>query len=150
MHGKPLGYCGRRLSRSEITRWGKWCFPRQFPKQEVLYNAHRALDYRDSGIVVVECPWAVMRLYQAGISGTVALLGTQLHKRAKDWLCYSKQILLILDGDDAGRKASGRIGRDLSGFVPVRMHLLPDGKEPEDLSDEELKTIVSHYLDGYA
>jgi len=74
--GQPLGYCGRNLNEQIIARYGKWRFPPRLPKANVLFNAHRAAAFREKGIVLVECPWAVMRLNQAGIPGAVALLGT--------------------------------------------------------------------------
>jgi len=60
--GRPLGYCGRHLYPDNIARWGKWRFPKGFPKGKILYNAHRAESARAKGIVVVECPWAAIRL----------------------------------------------------------------------------------------
>ena len=60
--GHPIGYCARRLDPHAISRWGKWRFPTGLPKAQLLYNAHRALAARHRGIVVVECPWAAMRL----------------------------------------------------------------------------------------
>lgn len=144
--GLPLGYCGRYLNHKAIARWGKWRFPKNFPKNHILYNAHRALPTRNQGIVVVECPWAVMRLGQAGVNGTVALLGTTISPVQIAWLCESPFVLLLLDGDQAGRKASWAISNSLRSKTQVFIHHLPNDMEPEDLSDEELVSIVGAYL----
>lgn len=67
--GRPLGYCGRHLYPDNIARWGKWRFPKGFPKGKILYNAHRAESARAKGIVVVECPWAAIEIDPGGNAG---------------------------------------------------------------------------------
>ena len=146
MTGSPLGYCGRRLVPDEILRWGKWRFPRNYPKSQNLFNAHRALPYIDRGIVVVECPWAVMRLTQAGIPNVVSLLGTTASTIQINWLVKSPKVLLMLDGDQAGRKAAPHIAEKINRFTKVSIHELAEDKEPEDLSDDDLVSIVNNYL----
>lgn len=145
IQGRPLGYCARLLLADQIARFGKWRFPKEFPKTRVLYNAHRAEPFRHEGIIVVECPWAAMRLSQAGIPNAVSLLGTQLFQDQIAWLAKAPGILLLLDGDPAGREASSRIANSLQALTTVYTHLLPDNKEPEDLSDQALPAIVQKY-----
>ncbi|MBM4319086.1 MAG: toprim domain-containing protein [Deltaproteobacteria bacterium] len=146
LQGNPLGYCERRLEPTEIQRYGKWKFPRSFPKAGTLYNAHRALSVRQHGLVIVECPWAVMRLAQAGIRAAVALLGTTVSPVQADWLARASAVLLLLDGDHAGRKAAPFIAGALAPTTKVHVHELPDGLEPEDLPDHDLRAIVMGYL----
>lgn len=146
LSGNPLGYCGRNLNHTNILRWGKWRFPKGFPKNNILYNAHRALPYLNQGIVVVECPWAVMRLGQAGINNAVALLGTSISPIQAAWLAKIPDILLMLDGDQAGRKAASTIASILSHRTNVYIHSLPENMEPEDLTDENLASLADEYL----
>jgi DNA primase len=145
IQGRPLGYCARLLRTSQIVRFGKWRFPKHFPKAHILYNAHRAERSRHEGIIVVECPWAAMRLSQAGSPNVVSLLGTQLFEDQLNWLSQAPGILLLLDGDPAGRDASARIAQSLHPHTTVYTHLLPDSKEPEDLTDDSLASIVRKY-----
>lgn len=142
MQGHPMGYCGRRLDVDSISRWGKWRFPSRFPKGQMLYNAHRALPQRHRGIVVVECPWAAMRLTQSGISGVVALLGTTITQVQLAWLAQAPTVLLLLDGDKAGCTAAKNIARALARHTAVHIHQLTTDKEPEDLSDAGLAALV--------
>lgn len=142
LNGYPLGYCGRRLDPNEVSRFGKWLFPRNFPKARVLYNAHRASCFRKRGIVLVECPWAVMRIAQAGFPNAVGLLGTTLSHIQIDWLSNASFILLMLDGDPAGRKAASSITSTLGPSVKVLHHVLPENLEPEDLPDSSLRSIL--------
>jgi DNA primase len=142
LDGNPLGYCGRRLDPDAIARWGKWRFPAGLPKAHILYNAHRARTARAGGIVVVECPWAVMRLVQAGVPGAVALLGTSLNATQAAWLGQAPALLLLLDGDDAGRKATRAIAAALGTLTRVHVHQLRADQEPEDLSDQDLASLA--------
>ena len=146
LSGMPLGYCGRRLDPEAIVRWGKWRFPQNFPKSDILYNAHRALPFRNQGIIVVECPWAVMRLGQAGINNSVALLGSSISPTQIGWLSHAPMVLLLLDGDNAGQKAAPIIARALHTQTRVFIHHLPNGLEPEDLSDEKLISVANKYF----
>jgi len=144
--GHPLGYCGRRLDNEQIRRWGKWRFPRNFPKGRLLYNAHRALLHRAGGLVVCECPWSIMRLHQAGIPGAVALLGTTLTPIQAEFLARAPHVLFLFDGDPPGRNASRNAANLLDGSATVHIHDIADGLDPDDLSDTELQRIVAQHL----
>jgi DNA primase len=149
LSGQPLGYCGRYLDHETIIRWGKWRFPKNFPKKNILYNAHRALCSGKQGIIVVECPWAVMRLAQAGINSAVALLGTTISPAQISWLSKAPKVLLLLDGDQPGRKAASAIANILRHNTNIFIHYLPNDMEPEDLSDKQLISIVSKYFNFF-
>jgi DNA primase len=146
MMGHPLGYCGRRLDTEEISRWGKWRFPARLPKGQLLYNAHRALAVRKRGIVLVECPWAAMRLTQAGIAGVLALLGTTITETQLAWLAQAPAVLLLMDADQAGRNAAKTIAKRLYRKTTALIHELPEDKEPEDLADTDLFSLVGNAL----
>jgi DNA primase len=147
--GQPLGYCGRYLDHKIIIRWGKWRFAKNFPKKNILYNAHRALSSRNQGVIVVECPWAVMRLAQAGVNSAVALLGTTISPTQISWLSKAPKVLLLLDGDQPGEKASSAIANILRHKTSVFIHNLPNHMEPEDLSDNQLTSIVTRYFNSF-
>lgn len=132
LSGKPLGYAGRRLDPDEVARYGKWKLPPGLPRREILLGAHRAPP--DGPVVVTECPWGVMRLAQLAVPA-VALLGTALSEFQHRWLLRRRRVALIMDGDAAGRAASQRIAALLPRAVPVD---LPDGCDPDDLSDDDL------------
>lgn len=135
--GGPLGYAGRRLSRGEATRYGKWKFPPGFPKADVLFNHHRVPAVADSPMVVVECPWGVMRLWQLGLPA-VALLGLYPSGRHRDLLAPWRHLVLMLDGDHAGRQATADLETLLRPRHRVDAVLLPEGQDPDDLHDDEL------------
>jgi len=146
MQGHPVGYCGRRLDPDEICRWGKWRFPAGLPKGQLLYNSHRALAARNGGIVLVECPWAAMRCTQAGFSGVVALLGTTITETQLTWLSRAPAVLLLMDADQAGRKAAKSIAQALGRQTIVLIHDLAPHQEPEDLSDIALLSLIGNAI----
>jgi DNA primase len=146
INGNPLGYCGRRLDPNEVSRFGKWRFPKNFPKARILYNAHRAHRFQNQGIVIVECPWAVMRIAQAGFPHAVALLGTSLSQVQINWLSNAKFILLMLDGDPAGHTAAATIANNLGVAIKLLQYRLPENMEPEDLPEPYLRSLLRLYF----
>ena len=135
--GRPLGYLARRLDPEQALRHGKYKLPPALPKSRLLYNLHRTAGVRRRGLVLVECPWAVMRLAQLRIPA-VALLGTHLSDDQTRLLADVPRLVLMLDGDPAGRDATARIHRQLSTRADVRIAHLPDGLDPDDLPDRLL------------
>jgi DNA primase len=87
-----------------------------------------------------------MRLFQAGIRGGVALLGTEVSAFHLDWLMKARKILLMLDGDASGRKAEERITAQLGSQIEVKSFHLPEGVEPEDLTDWCLNSVVQRFI----
>lgn len=135
--GAPWGYAGRRVH----GEGSKWSFPRAFPKGEVLYGHHR-VDPSSSALVVVECPWGVMRLAQIGVAA-VALLGTSMSEHQAELLSRREHVTLLLDGDAAGRRAARELARRLELVVDVRIVDLPRGCDPDDLRDEDLAAVLA-------
>ena len=139
-HGNPLGYAGRRLNDLQALEYGKWKFPRGLPKSNILYNLHRVNVNMQRCLVVVECPWGVMRLTQLNIPA-VALLGVHLSSIQYDILIRFPRIILMLDGDHAGRIATTRLQKILADKTDVRQAILPQGKDPDDINNDLLITM---------
>lgn len=143
--GSPLGYIGRRLDGQQILRLGKWKMPPRLPKSRLLYNLHRLGPPFPSPLILVEDPWSVMRLSQLGLSA-VALLGCSMSPHQHRLLSALPKLLVMLDGDDAGRAASKRITEALRARASVREVLLPHGLDPDDLPDETLESLVRPFF----
>jgi len=141
----PLGYAGRRIQPNLVKSLGKWKFPKGLPKSKLLYNYHRIRHMLKKGIVLVECPWAVMRLSQIGIPA-VALLGTYLSQTQRKLLSNASRVIIMLDGDPAGKKAAMRIKDILQSYTCVSIAALPSGLDPDDLSDHQLTAKIQHLL----
>jgi DNA primase len=143
----PLGYAGRRLDPHQAHRYGKWKFPSGLPKREILYGYHHIARQRYKGLMVVEGPWSVMRLMQIGFPA-VALLGIQLSSAQFQLLCRASRIVLMLDGDEAGRSASRKIAHALTQHASAQVHRieLPQGLDPDDLHDTDLRHRVQPFF----
>ena len=76
----------------------------------------------------------------------MALLGTALSPAHETWLVPAPALLLLLDGDLAGRTAARTIAAKLSPQTRVRVHDLPRGYDPDDISDHDLRTLVRRGL----
>jgi DNA primase len=147
--GQPLGYTGRHLDPADERRFGKWKVPSGLPKAEVLFGYHRLVGALDQGVMLVECPWAVLRLAQIGIPA-VGLLGTQLSSYHRTLLARVPVVGIMLDGDPAGRHAAERIRGLLDPSTRVHVVDLPDGQDPDDLTDEALLRAASRAVPGRA
>lgn len=143
--GNPVGYAGRRINPLDMKTYGKWKFPTALPKSSLLYNYHRVHSFIKRGLVVVECPWGVMRLSQLAVPA-VALLGTSLSAPQFDLLCKGPRIILMLDGDRAGENAMRRISAAFDSKTQVQTFHLPQGLDPDDLNDYELNKVSRHFL----
>jgi DNA primase len=145
--GRPIGYAGRRLDPAQAWQYGKWKFPPGLPKRELLYGFHRLTSRLQQGLALVECPWAVMRLAQIGIPA-VALLGIHLSGTHVQLLRRTPHIVLMLDGDQAGRSASRQIADTLNTHTRTQVHRidLPQGLDPDDLDNSELSRRLSPLL----
>lgn len=145
--GLPIGYAGRRLDPDEIQIYGKWKLPPRLPKHQILYNLHRINRADSRAIVLVECPWSVMRLHQIGLPA-VALLGTALSPQQQRLLLslYPQRLILLLDGDDAGRAGSARLFASLRSILPVIPVHLPPNLDPDDLADSDLANLLHPIL----
>jgi DNA primase len=88
-----------------------------------------------------------MRLHQLNIPA-VALLGIQLSDSQCGLLEQVKDIVLMLDGDEAGRKATRLIKRELQSRGKNNIHSisLPTGLDPDDLTDDELRAEVKPFF----
>jgi DNA primase len=133
--GHLVAYCGRSVDGTEP----RYKFPGGFPKSQVLFNLHRAITHRQATVVIVEGFFDCLRVHQAGFRSAVALMGCTLYDRQR-WLLteHFRQVILMLDGDQAGRQASAQIAARLSRPCSVRVIELA-GVQPDQLSESAIQ-----------
>jgi DNA primase len=139
-----VAYVGRSLDGPP-----KYHLPAGFRKSLLLFNFHRAAAREEQTIVVVEGYFDCLKVHQAGFRCVVALMGTVLSGVAETLLLLAPfpQVILMLDGDDRGRQGSQRIAAQLAGRCSVRLVWMPDGKQPDQLSREEIRALLGPGLD---
>jgi DNA primase len=145
LSGNPIGYAGRRLDSEQAVAYGKWKLPPGLPKGLILYGFHRVSNLSGRPLCLVEGPWGVMRLYQIGVPA-VALLGLYLSAAQRQLLANAANLIIMLDGDSNGRRASSKLMRDLADIADAKIVNLPDYCDPDDLSDLQLKCLLGDYF----
>lgn len=141
LKGSPIGYAGRHLVPGQIKNNGKWKLPPRLPKNDILYNFHRVRSNLHKGLFVVEGPWSVMRLDQLNVPA-VALLGIHLSPKQHQILRSISKIILMLDGDNPGKKATTSIRKTLQCNTQVQQVNLDTDTDPDDLNDHDLCRVA--------
>jgi DNA primase len=138
--GPLVAYCGRSLDGREP----RYKFPAGLAKSQVLFNLHRAAVGGEEAVIVVEGFFDCLRVHQAGFRSVVALMGSALYERQR-WLLreHFRQIILMLDGDEAGCRASTTIAARLAGVCPVRVIELATDVQPDQLSEPAIQEILA-------
>jgi len=92
---------------------------------------------------VVEGFFDCLRVHQAGFRNVVALMGASLSEVQEQLLLVRfQQLVLMLDGDEAGRRASQHLAARLWGKVSLSIVRVPSGRQPDQLSTEEIEWIL--------
>lgn len=137
--GELVAYCGRSLDGATP----RYQFPPGFRKSEMLFNFHRAATSGEPAVVLVEGFFDCLKVYQAGLRSVVALMGAVLYRSPERALReHFRQVVLMLDGDAAGRKGSRIIADRLRRHCSVRMVELPANVQPDQLSADTIRDIL--------
>lgn len=132
--GKVVAFGGRVLDRG-LPKYLNSAETPLFHKGSTLYGLHQAKESirKADRVVVVEGYLDVIALAQHDVGYAVATLGTALTTEHVRMLSrYTKNIIALFDGDDAGRKAAARsfeIFLDAGLFG--RAAFLPKGDDPD-------------------
>jgi DNA primase len=148
--GKIVAFGGRVLDQG-LPKYLNSSETPLFRKSSILYGLSQAKDgiRRFDRVVIVEGYLDVIALFQYGISYAVATLGTALtvdHVRALSR--YTKNVIALFDGDDAGRKAAAR---SFEIFIEAgllgRAAFLPKGEDPDTFVRRHGKVAVETSLE---
>jgi len=138
-NGDLVAYCGRSVDQAQP----RYRVPPAFAKSEILFNMHRAGSGTGDSVVVVEGFFDCMKVHQAGFRSVVALMGSALYGPQRHALVERfRHVILLLDGDATGRKASAVISQKLPPHCHVRVVLLPDGVQPDQLPANEMRKVL--------
>jgi DNA primase len=128
-----------------------------FHKSLYLYGFHRAKEaIRQTGIVhLVEGYKDCIAMHAAGFTNTVALMGTVLSGRHIELLqgvsapdpADKHTVILLLDNDEAGQKASATISSQLSTFnFQLSTRFLPPGEDADSMFRKKGKKAFAAYM----
>ena len=121
--GRTIGFGGRALDDEVKPKYINSSDSPVFHKQHVLYGYYESRQKRADNWLVVEGYMDVIALYQAGIYGAIASMGTAINEsQISRLLTLNPTLTLSFDGDSAGQKAAWRT-------LEVALPVLSDDKE---------------------
>lgn len=134
--GRTIAFGGRLLEGDDGPKYLNSKESRLYNKSEVLYATDQARDdiRKRKSAVLCEGYFDAIGLHQAGVKNAVALCSTALTPGHLGLLSRleAKELVLLLDGDEAGRKAVERLaGAILGGGQAARVAVLPEGEDPD-------------------
>ena len=142
--GVLVAYAGRAAKEDTSDGIGKYRLPEGFKKSFVLFDLHRAKEFAERGLVVVEGFFDCFKVHQAGFPNVVALMGSTLSDQQEQLLvAHTDRLALMFDGDDAGTKCL----RDFYGRLRKRIYLreihLQAGEQPDCLTEDRIRKLLS-------
>jgi 5S rRNA maturation endonuclease (ribonuclease M5) len=138
--GRLVAYVGRAVNGEEP----KYRFPAGFRKSQVLFNFDRAMQTGVRDVIVVEGFFDALKIHQAGHPTVVALMGASFSQRQSELLLsHFARVILMLDGDETGRRAAEVIAQLLKPKAIVRQVELPNCAQPDQLSSAEINALVA-------
>ncbi len=144
LKGNTLGFGGRTLSDMG-PKYINSPETELFRKREILFGFHEGLGYiRDKKrAILVEGYFDVMSMHQEGFQEAVAVMGTSFGEdHAKLLSGYVQEIVLIFDGDQAGRRAIRQTAPYLlRKGLRVKVFLLPEGEDPDTYARKFAKEL---------
>ncbi|HLL54540.1 MAG TPA: DNA primase [Myxococcaceae bacterium] len=134
--GRPIAFGGRLLEGEDGPKYLNSKESKLYNKSDTLYGMDLARDEirRRKAAVLVEGYFDCIGMHQAGVKHAVALCSTALTPGHLALLgrCDAKELVLLLDGDEAGRKAVERLaGPLLAQGQATQVALLPEGEDPD-------------------
>ncbi len=146
-NGRIAAFGGRTLDpEQKVAKYINSPESPVYSKRKTLYGLYFAKEEiaKIDKAILVEGYMDVISLYQNGIKNVVAASGTSLTEDQVRLLSrYTKNIVVIFDADEAGKKAAKRSIEILLKFhFDVRLLSLPSGEDPDSY-------IRSHSADDF-
>ena len=153
--GRVVGFGGRTMRKADkIAKYINSPESIIYDKSRELYGlyqAKRAIAKLDQSIIV-EGYLDVIAMHQVGIENVVATSGTALTENQIQLLRrFSRNVLVLFDGDEAGVKAALRsIDMLLAEGMQIKLLVLPDGEDPDEFVSKRSRTEVEEYFAAHA
>lgn len=148
--GRTIGFGGRASAEAIEKKQPKYLNTPEtghYDKSNVLFGFFQARQsiVKNYKVYLTEGYTDVMGFFDKNVTNTVATCGTSLsesHVKKLRKLC--PEIILVRDGDTAGRKAAFRdIDIILSAGMKVSLVSLPEGFDPDDISKQYKQGLLT-------
>jgi DNA primase len=148
--GRLIGFGGRALD-PEAPKYLNTPETPLYKKGQVLFGLPQAVPgFRERDrAVIVEGYFDVLALHRAGVREGVAPCGTALTQdHARRLRRYVREVVVVFDGDDAGRRAAERaLPILLEAGLRVRGVFLPAGEDPDTLVSRGSEATLRESID---
>lgn len=94
--------------------------------------------------VVVEGHFDAIYLRQKNVNAVALMGGSMSLGQVEKAVQFFSEVVYLPDGDDAGLEIAKRVKTALERRLPVRIASVPDGKDPDELTDEELSDALAN------
>jgi DNA primase len=122
----------------------RYRYPKGFPLRSAVFNLHRVDPRRE--VIVTEGSIDAMRVWQAGYTNVVALLGSGVFDQQLAAL-RSLRVVTFFDRDPAGEAATRRMVAQHSRLFRIaRYPRNSEAKDPDGLSDEEIAGAIDRAI----
>lgn len=149
--GRVVAFGGRTLStEKKVAKYINSPETEIYNKSKILYGlwlGKKTIQEQDT-CYLVEGYMDVIAMHQAGIQNVVASSGTSLTiDQIKSIHRFTRNIVVLYDGDEAGQKASNRaIPLLLEEGMNVRLLMFPDNDDPDSFSRKVTAQEFADYL----
>lgn len=148
--GKIVGFGGRVIAEG-LPKYLNSSETPLFRKGSTLYGLFQAKEpiRKVDRVVIVEGYLDVLALFQSGVTYAVATLGTALTPDHIHILRrFTKNVIALFDGDEAGRKAAARsLEIFVEGGLLGRAAFLPNGEDPDSFVRSRGKLALEAVID---
>ncbi len=153
--GRVIGFGARSMSVASKPKYLNSPEGELYRKSRTLYGIDRAARAIAKGgrAIVVEGYTDVLALHQAGVTESVAIMGTAITPEQLKMLGgLTEDVVLALDADQAGADAMIRAQRVAgSGRMAISVAAMPEDKDPADImgagGTEELSSLLESAVD---
>lgn len=151
--GRTIAFGGRLVEGTSGPKYLNSRESKLYNKSETLFGVDKAKDAirKKKTAVLVEGYFDCIGLHQVGVQHAVALCSTALTPGHLQLLARTeaRELVLLLDGDEAGRKAVERLaGPLLSSQASAKVALLPDGDDPDTFARKSGAHAVNQLLES--
>ncbi|MHC4930201.1 MAG: toprim domain-containing protein [Planctomycetota bacterium] len=126
----------------------KWMHSLGFERDQYLFGEDWFESTDGKGTVfIVEGAFDVIYLTQCGLKNVAAINGSHVNKpQVAKILKWFDSVVLVMDGDGPGRDAAMRLQETFSQQIHVATYLIPDGRDPNKMTDEEIQDLKTRFV----
>lgn len=139
LSGRLVGYAIR-----QIVLEPKYLNSTGLKKSEFLYGLYQNLDAvkRHRYAIICEGQFSAVRVWDYGYKNVVATLSADMSPTQANLLVpYVDKIVVLYDGDKAGRLGATKIKESYSALYKIQIIFLPEGFDPDNV--ENLREILN-------